>query len=168
MYLRYNFTTSQTLTQWLPSASSLSAIGVAASLARCHAADTPGMAGYSAVKALRAEARRPSSVLAQACLLQLLQQMSRADVVQANAVSLSAELPQIEGGTQKVLYPSSAKAGSDLQVHNGVRNSNPFFQCCMTCLNSATCLCTYCHPTSAARVLGRIDAILKVVLISTI
>ena len=36
--------------------------------------------------------------------------------MQANAVSLSAELPQIEGGTQKVLYPSSAKAGSDLQV----------------------------------------------------
>ena len=36
--------------------------------------------------------------------------------MQANAVSLSAELPQIEGGTQKVLYPSSAKASSDLQV----------------------------------------------------
>ena len=42
-----------------------------------------------------------------------------ANVVQANAVSLSAELPQIEGGSQKVLYPSSAKAGSDLQVGPG-------------------------------------------------
>ncbi|KAL3159027.1 hypothetical protein ABBQ32_011027 [Trebouxia sp. C0010 RCD-2024] len=38
----------------------------------------------------------------------------------ANAVSLSAELPCIEGGTQNVLYPSSAKAGSDLQT--GLKN----------------------------------------------
>ena len=36
--------------------------------------------------------------------------------LQANAVHLSAGLPHIAGGTQKVLYPSSAKAGSDLQV----------------------------------------------------
>lgn len=34
----------------------------------------------------------------------------------ANAVSLSAGLPHIEGGSQRVLYPSSAKAGSDLQT----------------------------------------------------
>ena len=41
---------------------------------------------------------------------------NNAVIVQANAVSFSAELPRIDGGTQKVLYPSSAKAGSDLQV----------------------------------------------------
>ena len=40
-------------------------------------------------------------------------------LVQANAVSLSAGLPHIEAGNQKVLYPSSAKAGSDLQVRVG-------------------------------------------------
>lgn len=34
----------------------------------------------------------------------------------ANAVSLSAELPHVPGGTERVLYPSSAKAGSDLQT----------------------------------------------------
>ncbi|KAK9804422.1 hypothetical protein WJX72_011920 [[Myrmecia] bisecta] len=33
----------------------------------------------------------------------------------ANAVHLSAEIPKIEGGNMRVLYPSSAKAGSDLQ-----------------------------------------------------
>ncbi len=34
----------------------------------------------------------------------------------ANAVHLSAELPEIEGGCKEVLYPASVKAGSDLQV----------------------------------------------------
>lgn len=41
----------------------------------------------------------------------------------ANAVTLSAELPQLPGGNNRVLYPSSSKAGSDLQV----RLSYPFF-----------------------------------------
>lgn len=36
--------------------------------------------------------------------------------LQANAVHLSAELPVLEGGNMQVLYPSSVKAGTDLQV----------------------------------------------------
>ena len=36
--------------------------------------------------------------------------------LQANAVSLASGLPHIDGGNNCVLYPSSAKAGSDLQV----------------------------------------------------
>lgn len=35
---------------------------------------------------------------------------------QANAVHLASELPHVEGGNARVLYPSSAKAGSDLEV----------------------------------------------------
>lgn len=36
--------------------------------------------------------------------------------LQANAVHLSAELPVLEGGSMRVLYPASVKAGTDLQV----------------------------------------------------
>lgn len=35
---------------------------------------------------------------------------------QANAVHLASELPHVEGGNGRILYPSSAKAGSDLEV----------------------------------------------------
>lgn len=34
----------------------------------------------------------------------------------ANAVHLSAELPEVVGGSKRVLYPASVKAGTDLQV----------------------------------------------------
>lgn len=34
----------------------------------------------------------------------------------ANAVHLSAELPEVPGGNKRVLYPASVKAGTDLQV----------------------------------------------------
>eukprot|EP00884_Botryococcus_braunii_P001953 jgi/Botrbrau1/11759/Bobra.0195s0084.1 len=34
----------------------------------------------------------------------------------ANAVHLASELPRVEGGNGRVLYPSSAKAGSDLEA----------------------------------------------------
>lgn len=68
-----------------------------------------------------AGAQSQHSVHVNAQALLLLQ--PTANIVQANAVSLSAELPQIEGGTQRVLYPSSAKAGSDLQVGSGSKHS---------------------------------------------
>ena len=47
-------------------------------------------------------------------LEQLLKPFSAS--AQANAVHLAAELPVLEGGSMQVLYPSSAKAGTDLQV----------------------------------------------------
>ena len=34
----------------------------------------------------------------------------------ANAVHFSAELPEVQGGSKRVLYPASVKAGTDLQV----------------------------------------------------
>lgn len=37
-------------------------------------------------------------------------------MAQANAVHLSAELPLLHDRAHRVLYPASAKAGSDLQV----------------------------------------------------
>lgn len=84
--------------------------------------------------------------------------VSTAGVVQANAVSLSAELPQIEGGTQKVLYPSSAKAGSDLQVRFGQRNPQPVFQMLNDMLELQRVSVYICHPTSSATVPCRLHA----------
>ena len=36
--------------------------------------------------------------------------------LQANAVHLAAQLPEVWSGSGRILYPASAKAGSDLQV----------------------------------------------------
>lgn len=35
---------------------------------------------------------------------------------QANAVHLAAQLPDVQGGCRRVLYPASVKAGTDLQA----------------------------------------------------
>ena len=52
--------------------------------------------------------------------------------LQANAVSLASGLPHIDGGNNCVLYPSSAKAGSDLQVML-VQNRVHTLMCNCTC-----------------------------------
>ncbi len=39
--------------------------------------------------------------------------------LQANAVHLAAQLPEVPGGCRGVLYPASVKAGTDLQASTG-------------------------------------------------
>lgn len=71
------------------------------------------------VEHLQASTERFGAGLAAACFAHRFEQhcaLSLADCLQANAEHFGPELPFVEGGSKRVLYPASNKASTELQV----------------------------------------------------